>query len=188
MKEIKEIILFLVSFIPWLLFLFLSGHSLSSLEWAISICFCSTLIFNYRELKKFYILQWGTLVFFALVFITVNLLHIIWFAKNMSILTSAFLAGIVWFTIAIGKPFTLQYARTNLPKEKWNNLALIKGCTFVAKTWGFLFLFSLAVSIFKIFAPNKFPDWIYTDITLGVIFLGIAFTTTYKHHKHRHKT
>ena len=77
MKEIKEVILFLVSFIPWLLFLFISGHSLSSLEWAIPICLCSTLIFNYRELKKFYILQWGTLVFFALVFITVNLLQIL---------------------------------------------------------------------------------------------------------------
>ena len=188
MKEVKEIILFLVSFIPWLLFLFISsGHSLSNLKWAVFICLCSCIIFNYRELRKFYILQWGTLVFFSFLFITLNLLKVIWVAENMSILSSAFLAGIVWLTIAIGKPFTLQYARANLPKERWNDINLIKGCLFVAKVWGFLFLFSVAVSIFKIFYPNKFQPWIYTDITLVVIILGIGFTTAYKHYKRKKK-
>ena len=187
MNEIKEIVLFLLSFIPWLLFLFISGHSLSRLEWAIFICLCSTLIFNYRELKKLYILQWGTLIFFSLVFIAVNLLKIICFAKNMSILSSAFLTGIVWLTIAIGKPFTLQYARANLPEEKWNDISLIKGCNFVAKTWGYLFLVSLAVSIFKILYPDMFQDWVYTNITLLLIFSGIGFTTAYKHYKRHNK-
>ena len=170
---------------PWLLFLAISGHSLSSLEWAIAICFFSCFVFNFRELKRLYVLQWGTLVFFLTLFIGVNLFKIIWFAENMSILSSAFLAGIVWLTIVIGKPFTLQYARAELPKEKWNDINLIKGCYFVAKVWGFLFLFSVVASLCKIFYPNKLPGWVYTDITLGIIIFGIAFTTTYRHRKRK---
>ncbi|HJO92143.1 MAG TPA: hypothetical protein QF753_01975 [Victivallales bacterium] len=183
----KEIILFFISFIPWLLFLFISGHSLYSLELAILICLSSSLIFNYRELRKFYILQWGTFVFFITVFIAINLLKIVWFAEYMSILSNSFLAGIVWFTILIGKPFTLQYARADLPKEKWNDIKLIKGSLFIAKVWGILFLFSLLASILKISLPNILPQWIYTDITLVNIVLGIVFTKVYKHYKRKKK-
>lgn len=185
MKEVKEIILFLIGFMPWLLFLFISGHSLSSLERAIAICLVSCLVFNFRELRRLYILQWGTLVFFATIFIALNVLNIIWFATNMAILSNSFLAGIAWLTIAIGKPFTLQYARTGLPREKWNDINLIKGCRFVAKIWGFLFLISVVASLYKIFQPNKLPPWVYTDITLGVIIFGVGFTTTYKYYKRK---
>ena len=185
MKEVKEIILFVIGFMPWLLFLFISGHSLSSLERAIVICLLSCLVFNFRELRRQYVLQLGTLFFFVAIFIAVNLLKIIWVAENMGILSNTFLAVIIWLTIAIGKPFTLQYARAELPKEKWNDIKLIKGCRFIAMIWGFLLSFSAVVSLYQVFRPNKYPKWIYFYISLVIIFLGIGFTTAYKHYKRK---
>jgi len=170
---------------PWLLFLFIAGHSFSSLERSIVICLFSCLIFNFRELRRMYILQWGTLVFFVIIFITVNWLKIVWVAENMGILSNAFLAGIIWMTIVIGKPFTLQYARAELPKERWNDINLIKGGRFVAMIWGFLLSFSVVASLYKVFFPNKFPDWVYFDISLVIIISGIGFTTVYKHYKRK---
>ena len=73
----------------------------------------------------------GNTRFFVSIFISLNLLKIIWFAQNMSILSNVFLAGIVWLTIAIGRPFTLQYARADLPKKNGTILVLLK----VADLW-----------------------------------------------------
>ena len=183
MKEFKEIIKFLLGFMPWILFLFLSGHTLATLERSIIICLLASLIFGFRELRRGFILQWGTLLFFTGCAITLNLMNVIFVAKNMGIISNGFLASLIWATILIGKPFTLQYARADLPKERWDDPSIMRSCRFIAIVWALLLTFSTSTACFRALNPNLYPDWVYFDISIGIILGGIIFTSLYKRYK-----
>lgn len=183
MKFIKEIAKFLVGFMPWILFLFISGNSLTSLERAIIICFIASIVFGIRELRSGFILQWGTLFFFVACLLAVNVLKMTAVAENMGLLANGFLASIIWLTVLAGKPFTLQYARAELPKERWHDLELVKSCRFIAIVWGSLLTFSAGVSFFRAVEPGRYPAWCYACISIGTIIGGTIFTQVYKSYK-----
>jgi carotenoid cleavage dioxygenase len=183
MKDLKEIISFLLGFMPWILFLFFSGQTFTSLERSILIGLLASLIFGFRELRGGFLLQWGTLIFFLLCAVTVNGLKWTFVAQSMGIISNGFLALLIWWTLMIGKPFTLQYARAELPKEQWNDPALIQSCRFLAVVWAFLLTFLSLVAAFKSFKPGLYPDGIYFGITIAMIAGGVVFTTVYKKYK-----
>ncbi|MDP8259005.1 MAG: hypothetical protein P9L90_06265 [Candidatus Aadella gelida] len=185
MKDIKDIIKFIIGFLPWILFLFISGHTLVSLEHAIIICLLASILTGYSALRKRFILQWGTLAFFVICAVVVNLMENMFVIKHMGIFSNGFLAAIVWFTVLTGKPFTLQYAREEIPEEKWNEPSLIKGCNFMAVVWGCLMTFSMLVAVFKAFNPGMFPEKTYFDVSLTTIAVGIIFTQLYKNIKRK---
>jgi len=183
MKDLKEIINFLLGFMPWILFLFFSGQTFTSLERSIIIGLLASLIFGFKELRRGFLLQWGTLIFFITCVITVDGMKSIFVAKSMGIISNGFLAVLVWGTIIIGKPFTLQYARAELPKEKWDDPAIIHSCRVLAVVWAFLLTFLTLVAAFKSLNPTLYPDGIYFSISIAAIAGGIVFTTVYKKYK-----
>jgi hypothetical protein len=183
MKDLKELINFLLGFMPWLLFLFFSGQTFASLERSIIIGLLASLVFGFKELRRGYLLQWGTLIFFIVCVITVDLMKSVWVAKSMGIISNGFLAGLIWGTIFIGKPFTLQYARAELPKERWDDPALVRSCRFMAIVWALLLTFLALTACLKNLNPTLWPDRANFDVTLAVIAGGIVFTSLYKKYK-----
>jgi len=183
MRDLKDLLILLLGFIPWLLFLFLAGHSMTSLERALLISLAASLVFGFRDLRHGFILQWGSLLFFLSCFILVNILKNTWVARHMDILANSFLAGLVWLTVLVGKPFALQYARKDLPREKWNDPNFIRGCRSITVVWGALMTFSVCVSVFKRISPVSPPDWVYFDITLLTMLAGVTYTTIFKRQK-----
>ena len=130
-----------------------------------------------------FILQWGSLLFFASCAIMVNHFKMVAIAKNMGIIANGFLAAIIWLTILIGKPFTLQYARADLPSQRWNDPQLARSCQFIAIVWGLLLTVSTLVSFFRVLNPGLYPGWIYSSISIGTIIGGTIFTQLYKKRK-----
>ncbi len=183
MKDLKEIMNFMLGFMPWILFLFFSGQTFVSLERSILIGLLASLIFGFNELRRGFLLQWGTLFFFILCAITVNCLKWVFVAKSMGIISNGFLALVIWWTILSGKPFTLQYARAELPKERWNEPALLLSCRLLAIVWALLLTFLALVACFKSLNPSLYPDGIYLGISIAVIVGGIVFTSVYKKYK-----
>ena len=183
MKDLIEILKFLLGFASWIVFLFLSGNTLTSLELALIVSFAISLIFGHDQLRSGFILQWGSVLFFAWCIIMVNCLHNVAIARNMGIIANGFLASIIWLTILIGKPFTLQYAREELPKERWNDPALMQSCRFMAIVWGLLMAFSTFVACFKVMRPGFYPEIVYSGISIGTIMGGTLFTQFYKKYK-----
>jgi hypothetical protein len=183
MRDLKDLGVLLLGFIPWLLFLFLSGHTLVSLEHAILISLAAAIIFGIGDLKRGYILSWGTLIFFSLSAILVNLLKVIWVAEYMDLLANTTLTAVMWLTIAIGKPFALQYAQRDLPKEAFNDPKVVKGCLYITLVWAYLMTFSALVTISRRCLPLHLPNWVYFDTTLCVLTIGLIFTTLFKRQK-----
>lgn len=109
----------------------------------------------------------------------IDLLGNMFFIMNMGILSDGFLASIIWLTIFTGTPFSLQYARDDLPKERWDDSGLIRDYRLIALAWGFLVTFSALAAFFQMFNPGLFPDKIYLDVNILTIAGGIVFTQLY---------
>ena len=183
MRDIKELGVLLLGFIPWLLFLLLSGHSLASLEIAIMVSLVASLIFGFGDLKRGYILTWGTLLFFCFCAIFVNFLHVFWVATYMDLLSNTALAGIMWLTLLAGKPFALQYARRDVPKEQWDDPKFIQGCRFITLVWAFLMSLAAGLSVLRRSSMVNVPGWVYFDASLCIILTGLTVTTLFKRRK-----
>jgi cytochrome bd-type quinol oxidase subunit 2 len=82
----------------------------------------------------------------------------------MDLLSKTTLASIMWLTILMGKPFALQYAQKDAPKERWGDQKFIQGCHFISLTWAYLMSISVglrreAKGQFKQGLPNKANPW-----------------------------
>lgn len=183
LPDLKELGGLVLGFLPWLLFLFLSGNSLASLERAIIISLVACVSIGFRELRAGFILAWGTLIFFGFCAITVNLFQIVWVAREMDLLSNSALAGVMWLTLLMGKPFVLQYARRGRPKEEWNDPGLIHGCRQMTIAWASLMTLSVALSIVKRSSLFNFPGWVWFTLSLLVIISGLIYTTVFKRKK-----
>lgn len=187
MRDIKELSVLLLGFTPWLLFLFLAGHSMSSLKIAIIISLLAALVFGFGDLKRGFILTWGTLIFFCFCAVFVNIFNVTWVATYMDLLSKTILATIMWLTILMGKPFALQYAQKDAPKERWGDQKFIQGCRFISLTWAYLMSLSVGLSILRRSSLLNLPEWVYFDASLCIIFTGLAITTLFKARKRRQR-
>ncbi|MCX5816840.1 MAG: hypothetical protein NTX75_11475 [Proteobacteria bacterium] len=190
MRDLKELGVLLLGFVPWMLFLFFAGHTLMSLERAIIVSLFASLVFGFGELRRGYILQWGTLFFFCFCVVLVNLFKVVWVADNMDLLANTALAGTMWLTILVGKPFALQYARRDVPKERWNDPKFIQGCRLITLVWACLMSLSAGLSVLRRSSMINLPGWVYFDATLCIILTGLTFTMLFKRQKrlqHEHE-
>ena len=183
MHEVKDIARLLLGFAPWLLFLFLSGRTMESLELAIWLSLAASLTFGLGELRSRFILAWGTFVFFVACAVLVCGFRLTWVAVYMDVLANLTLAGIVWLTLLLGRPFALQYARRGLPRERWNDPELIRSCRFITLVWAVLMSLAAGVSLYKHSPAPQASQPAYFAISLLLIISGVAFTTAYKRHK-----
>jgi hypothetical protein len=181
--DLKELGLLMLGFLPWMLFLFLSGHTLLSLKIAVIVSLVTTVTVGFGDLKRGFILQWGTFVFFVVCLITINLFNDIWMAMEMDFISNLALAAIMWFTVLIGKPFALQYAKRGTPEERWKDPKFIRGCMLITLVWAGLMTFAVLLSVIKRTAWLPLPNWVYFDLSLLNIAAGLAFTTVFKRRK-----
>jgi carotenoid cleavage dioxygenase len=182
-----EIAKFVLGFIPWILFLVLPTDGWNPLRTAVLICLVASIVFAWTPLRKGFILQWATVAFFLFSAVSLYCFRWIWLAEQMGIIANGFLTGVIWFTVLIGRPFTLQLARADLPRERWYDESLIRGCRFIAVFWGILLLIPTVASVFRQFCPKALSDQFYFILSLVCIAVGILFTSFYKRMKRKQR-
>ena len=185
MRDIRESCEMLMSFLPWLLFLFLAGHTLSSLSLAILVALVASIVLGWDDLKRGLILPWATVLFFAFCAVSVNLAGLVWVAKNMELLAKGVLTSIMWFTLLVGQPFVLQYARRDLPKERWHEPRLLQACRFLTLVWAGLMSLSVALAFLRRSGLVKLPEWVYLDASILIVVSGLIYTTLFKRQSRR---
>lgn len=169
---LKELLL---NFLPWILFFLLSGSTHSQLNFAIIIATITACIFEFKGLKKLFILSWGTAIFFIFMLFMVVILNNQWVEKHTWIFSNGTLALIAWGSLLLGKPFTIQYAKEFVSKEKWNHPMFIEINYCLTRVWGLIFLCGIVLHILKIYYPH-FTGWTFEILTYIPSIFGIWFT------------
>lgn len=172
----------LLGFLPWILFYLLPLHSIKELKLGITICLFLTIIVTYKDLQRKFILPWVTLIFFALVFIFVVVLDVKFLTLYMGILVNVALTGLALGSLAVGKPFTIQYARLEVPKEKWSHPVFIFINQVLTFVWGISFLFNLGVNVVnRLYPMSNFVLSLFLHTsTLGALIFTMWFPQWYR--------
>lgn len=165
----------LYGFLPWILFAAIFGKngkdSLIAIIVALIVCIKTERV----HLRKGFILSWGTISYFALLFFLVVVAKIPWVIDNTSMLSNLALALIAWISLFIGQPFTLQYAREQTPKQIWHTQGFIKVNQILTTVWGIIFLFSVLLHYIRIYIPQS-EALLYPILSYGSIILGLWIT------------
>jgi hypothetical protein len=168
----------LISFAPWIVFGILAGNSLVQLEISLVVCLILAAIVNWSDLKIKLIVPWATLLYFAVMCILVILLHVYAIIPYISLVSNLVLTLIAFGSMVVGNSFTIQYAKREVPKEKWNDPNFIRINQVLTGFWGLLFLLGAVKSVIELISPDFFG--IFGDSFLWIsMIVGIAFTVKY---------
>lgn len=187
MDALIDIGRFIIGFLPWILLLFLPTDGWEPLRRAVLICLAASIVFSLKALRERFILQWTSVAFFLFCAISFYGFNWIWLANHMSVIANVVLDAIIWLTVLAGKPFTIQYAQAEAPREVWNTEAFIRGCRAIAIFWGALLLVPSAFSIFRLLYPAALPKPFYFFLTLFCMIFGIVSTTLFKRSKRKQR-
>lgn len=168
----------LISFSPWIVFGVLAGHSLVQLEISLVICLLLSVVVNWTDLKNKLIVPWATLLYFILVCLLIIPLQVYTIIPYIGLASNIVLTLIAFGSIMVGKSFTIQYARKEVPEDKWNDVHFIRINQIITGFWGVLFLLGAIKSLIELYIPDYFG--VFGDGFLWIsMIVGIAFTVKY---------
>lgn len=165
---------------PWVLYsVLMSGFHLGSV-YAALIAIAVTLALNLKYLKKGYLISWVILINLFLALFAGLYLSNNYIQKDPWLISSFILSISAWFSIVIGKPFTIQYARESVPREKWQHPTFIKINQAVTFVWACAFTTSFTLHF--MIMQQLFPTAILVYLIYLVSLLGIIFSLYYPKH------
>ena len=125
----------------------------------------------------------GTVLFFALFSILGAFLgrsDLIQLEHYSQAIGSAGLALIVLTSLAVGHPFTEQYAREKTPEEYWHTPTFRRTNNIITAVWGLIFVVSAVLGFIAArSSSNSLHDWFYWYIPIILLVLGFRFTAWY---------
>ncbi|MDD5680018.1 MAG: hypothetical protein PHI59_02120 [Candidatus Omnitrophica bacterium] len=144
-----------ITFIPWLLFwLLLILHKAEPAAVMGCIASLAIVITNSVKGKSIKPMQVMTLLFFIVLSVRAIFSdleqHWLW----MRIANMLYLALIALISILLKQPFTLQYAREQVPKKMWQDPEFIKTNYIVSWAWFFVFIACLIIPVSRLFGFN----------------------------------
>ena len=174
----------LLAFAPWISFLVIAQGSLLRLKIGLVVALALSVLMGISRLHRGVIL-WLGLLFFSYATVAVALLDNAWTARHMGVLASAALATGAWLTIAIGKPFTLDYARDHTDPSLWNGPVFIRTNVVMTTVWATAFTLNAILAWGKM---SRFilPELGYELISYTFLIATAAFTAWYPNHSRRH--
>jgi hypothetical protein len=85
---------------------------------------------------------------------------------------------IILISMAIGKPFTLQYARERVPAERWKSPRFARINLVITSVWALAFACIVAADLTMIYLPNV-PIRVGIVVTLAAPYGAYRFTDWY---------
>jgi hypothetical protein len=124
------------------------------------------------------ILELGSLVLFGVLTLYTIVAHPAWSIAGVSLAVNCGLTAIVLISLAIGRPFTLQYAREQTPREFWNHPVFLRTNMVITAVWAVYFVISCLCNAAAIGVPS-IPVWLETVVSIGALIGAIYFSSWY---------
>ena len=130
------------------------------------------------------ILEVGSLILFGGLVLYTLLAAPAWTVASVRLAVDGGLLAIVVVSLAIGRPFTLQYAREQVPKEFWATPTFVKTNRLITSVWAAAFAVLVAADAAAEYLPAV-P--LSVDIAASIAAFGgaVGFTLWYPAHVRR---
>jgi len=124
------------------------------------------------------VIMWVGIVFFTFASIAVVGLENVWTMRHMGILAHGALAAGAWITLALGRPFTLEYAREHTDPALWDDPVFIRTNVLLTSVWGVVFTLGAGLAYAKTLHTGQ-PEWVFEVTNYAMMVSCVAFTSWY---------
>ncbi|MFA5955621.1 hypothetical protein [Hyphomicrobium sp.] len=124
------------------------------------------------------ILEVGTFVLFAGLAAYVALKNPDWSIITVRLLVDSGLLVVVLFSMLIGQPFTLQYAREETEPALWGNPEFVRTNYVIAAVWALAFLALVLADLVMLTMP-EIPVRFGIIVTVLALLAAVKFTAWY---------
>jgi hypothetical protein len=131
-----------------------------------------------RRGKSVKILEAGTVVLFGGLAIFTALTRFDWTILEARLAVDLGLLAIVLGSIVVRRPFTLQFAREEVPREYWTNPQFVATNYKISAVWAGAFAVLVLADVVMAFFP-AIPLWVGIVVTVLALAGAIWFTRWY---------
>ena len=124
------------------------------------------------------ILEIGSLILFAGLVLYTLAAAPTWTVARVRLAVDGGLLAIVVASLALGRPFTLQYAREKVAKELWTTPQFVATNRLITSVWAAAFVVLVAADAAAEYVPIV-PRWVDVAVSILALFGAIKFTVWY---------
>ena len=122
------------------------------------------------------IILWVGLAFFTYATVAVVVFDEMWTVRHMGVLANGALAAASWFTVVVGKPFSLDYAKAHTDPSLWESPSFIRTNVLITSVWSMVFTVNAILAWGKM-AGFFLPQWGFELLSYGFMVGTAAFTS-----------
>ncbi len=174
----------LLCFSPWLAFLIIARGGLLQVKIALVVAFALTIVMGITKLHRG-VLLWAGLAFFAGASIAVIGFDNPWAERHLGVLANGALAVATFLGISIGRPFTLDYAKSHTDPALWESPAFLRANNTLTGIWGAAFVVNLLFAWGKM-EGFALPAFAYELLAYAVLICAAWITSWYPKYVHAH--
>ncbi|MHC1752650.1 hypothetical protein [Humidesulfovibrio sp.] len=167
----------LLGFAPWIAFLAIAHGSLFRLKLGLVIAAVLTLVMAVTKLHRG-VIMWVGIAFFTYASIAVLVFEHMWTVRYMGVLANGALAVGAWGTLAVGRPFTLEYAREHTDPSRWNDPLFVRTNVIITSVWAVAFSIGAGLAWLKT-QPTGQPEWVLEVTNYAFMLSAVIFTNAY---------
>jgi hypothetical protein len=127
------------------------------------------------------ILEIGTVILFGGLTLYAALAGPAWSIIGVRLRVDAGLLLIVLASLALRRPFTLQYAREQSVRELWNSRGFVRTNYLITTAWALAFAVMVIADLLLVYAPGLSPG-VGIVVTALAIVGAVKFTSWYQAH------
>lgn len=132
----------------------------------------------HRRAESVKILEVGSLILFALLVLYTFVATPRWTVATVRLAVDGGLLAIVVVSLAIGRPFTLQYARERVPAQFWNSSAFLTTNRIISGVWAGAFAVLVAADAAAEYVPAV-PTWVDISASIAALLAAVWFARWY---------
>jgi hypothetical protein len=127
------------------------------------------------------ILEIGTVILFTVLALLVVTGLGQWSVMGIRLRVDGGLLAIALASLALRRPFTLQYAREQTPQEIWNHPLFVRTNYIITSVWTLAFVVMVAADVLMLYRPDV-PTYIGVVATVAALVGAFRFTAWYPQH------
>ena len=171
----------LLGIAPFIVFALLAGLSVDLALWA---AFAAAFVLSIRDFAHTRLLRQidvGSMILFGLLALYTGFIQPSLSAQAVHLIADGGLLIIAFSSLVSGNPFTLDYAREQVPHEMWAAPAFLRANYVITTVWTLAFAAMTLTDALATF-NKRFPLTLEVATSLGALTLAVVFTARFPAH------